>query len=45
MQALVPFAIGVGIGGYPTADAKNRVPVDVEFDRSYRHIEFAPGKG
>jgi len=41
VQALVPFAIRIGIGGDATANAKNRVARRIELDSADRHVELA----
>ena len=45
MQALFPFAVGIGVRGDAAADAENSRPVDAELDCADRDVEFASGDG
>jgi hypothetical protein len=45
VQALLPFAVRVGVGRDTAADAKNRVAGGVELDAPDRHVEFTTRDG
>jgi hypothetical protein len=45
VQALVPLAVGIGIGRDAAADAKHRIAEGVELDRPDRDVEFTAGNG
>jgi hypothetical protein len=45
VQAFVPFAVWIGIGGDATADAHDRIACAIELDGPDRHVELASRRG
>jgi hypothetical protein len=45
VQAFVPLAVGIGVGGDAATDAENRVSGGVELDGADRHVQFTARDG